>query len=71
MGSPVPGSDPLTIVYYTLAAIILYLAADWILRWLEGRAGRVFEYRTLVFFLLLAGMALGSFAAIRTFVAPD
>ena len=61
----------MTIVYYTAAAILLYLAADWILRALEARAGRVFEYRTLVFFLLLAGMALGSFAAIRAFVAPD
>lgn len=61
----------MTAVYYTLAAIILYLAADWILRWLEGRAGRVFEYRTLVFFLLLSGMALGSFALIRSFVGPD
>jgi len=61
----------LTAVYYTAAGITLYLAADGILRGLEGRAGRVFEYRTLVFFLLLAGMALGSFALIRTFVAPD
>ena len=61
----------MTAVYYTAAGIILYLAADWILRWLEGREGRVFEYRTLVFFLLLAGMALGSFALIRTFVAQD
>lgn len=71
MGSPAPGSGRLTIVYYTAAAALLYLAADWILRRLEARAGRVFEYRTLVFFLLLAGMALGSFAAIRAFVAPD
>lgn len=60
----------MTAIYYTLAGILLYLAADWILRWLEGRAGRVFEYRTLVFFLLLSGMALGSFAIIRVLVAP-
>jgi predicted PurR-regulated permease PerM len=61
----------MTAVYYTAAGIVLYLAADWILRWLERRAGRVFEYRTLVFFLLLSGMALGSFAVIRSLVAPD
>lgn len=61
----------MTALYYTAAGIVLYLAADRILRWLEGRAGRVFEYRTLVFFLLLSAMALGSFALIRTFVAPD
>ncbi len=61
----------MTIVYYTLAGILLYLAADWILRMLEARAGRIFGYRTLIFFLLLFGMALGSFAVIRAVVAPD
>ena len=70
MGSPAQGSDPLTIVYYTAAAILLYLAADWILRALAARAGWVFEYRTLVLFVRPAGMALGSFAALRAFVAP-
>ena len=61
----------MTAVYYTIAGILLYLLADWILRWLEGWAGRVFEHRSLVFFLLLSGMALGTFAIIRDLVAPD
>jgi hypothetical protein len=61
----------MTALYYTIAGIVLYLAADWILRWLERRAGRVFEHRTLVFFLLLSVMAVASFAAIRAFMAPD
>jgi hypothetical protein len=61
----------MTAIYYTMAGVLLYLAADWILRRLESRAGRVFEYRTLIFFLLLAGMALGSFAIIRALMAPD
>lgn len=61
----------MTAIYYTIAGIVLYLAADWILRWLEGRTGRVFEYRTLVFFLLLAVMAVASFAVIRAVLAPD
>jgi phosphotransferase system glucose/maltose/N-acetylglucosamine-specific IIC component len=58
-------------VYYTLAAIILYLAADWILRRLEQRAGRVFEHRTLVFFVLLLSMALVTFAFLRSWLKPD
>lgn len=58
----------MTMVYYTAAGIVLYLAADWILRWLEARAGRIFEYRTLIFFALLLTMALVSFAAIRALV---
>lgn len=57
-------------LYYTIAGIVLYLLADRILRGLEARAGRVLEYRALIFFLLLAGLALGSFAVIRALVAP-
>jgi len=58
-------------LYYTIAGIVLYLLADWILRQMEARAGRVFEHRTLVFFGLLSALALGTFALIRTLVAPD
>jgi hypothetical protein len=58
-------------VYYTIAGVVLYLLADWVLRRMEARAGRVFEHRTLVFFALLSAMALGSFAVIRALVAPD
>ena len=57
-------------VYYTIAGIVLYLLADWILRRLEARAGRVFEHRSLVFFALLSALALGSFALIRAWLAP-
>ena len=55
-------------IIYTLTGIILYVAADWLLRRLEERAGRVFENRTLVFFALLLSMALVAFAVIRAFV---
>ncbi len=52
-------------VYYTITGIVLYLLADRILRLLEARAGRVFEHRTPLFFVLLLAMALVAFAAIR------
>jgi hypothetical protein len=52
-------------VYYTVTGIALYLLADRILRLLEARAGRIFEQRTLIFFVLLLAMALVTFAAIR------
>ena len=55
-------------IIYTLTGIILYVAADWVLRRLESRAGRVFENRTLIFFALLLSMALVAFAVIRAFV---
>ncbi|MGD2138313.1 MAG: hypothetical protein PVF08_08655 [Gammaproteobacteria bacterium] len=53
------------ILYFTLTAIILYLAADWILNRIEVAAGRRFEYRSLIFFAILLVMALTSFALIR------
>jgi hypothetical protein len=57
-------------VYYTITGVVLYLLADRILRVIEARAGRIFEHRTLVFFVLLLAMALVTFAVIRRLV-PD
>ena len=54
-------------IYFTLAGIILYLVADWLLRQMEQRAGRRFGHRTLIFFGLLLGLALASFGVIRRF----
>lgn len=54
------------IIYFTLAAILLYLAADWILRRIEAAAGKRLEYRSLIFFVILSTMAVTSFTLIRT-----
>jgi len=59
------------IVYYTVAGIVLYLAADWILRAIERRRGSVLEYRTLIFFFILLALALLSFQAIQYFLATS
>jgi len=56
-------------IYYTAAAIILYLAADRIVETAERMAGRRFEYRTVYFFALLSALAVGSFYAIRSMIA--
>lgn len=53
------------IVAYTLAGIILYLGSDWILVQIENASGRKFEYRSLVFFVIIMILALASFAVIR------
>lgn len=55
------------ILYFTLTAILLYLAADWILNRIEAAAGRRLEYRSIIFFAVFLGMALSSFALIRHF----
>ncbi|MGH6952709.1 MAG: hypothetical protein ACREGL_00885 [Alphaproteobacteria bacterium] len=53
------------LLYFTVAAIALYLAADWALKRIERRRGRTFEHRTLVFFALLLTLSLVTFALIR------
>ncbi len=55
------------IVYFTLAAVLLYFGADWILNRIEFAAGRRLEYRSIIFFAILLIMALTSFALIRHF----
>jgi len=63
-----PEGVPMEIVYFTIVAILLYLLADWILRRVEAYLGRVLEQRTVVFFVILANLALVSFAAIRAYM---
>jgi hypothetical protein len=55
------------ILWFTLVAIVLYLAADAALRAIEARAGRTLEYRSVIFLGVLMGLALISFALIRHF----
>ena len=54
-------------VYYTIVAVILYVAADRILNRIEVAAGKRHKYRSLIFFGLLMTMALASFALIRAY----
>lgn len=60
----------MTTIYFTLVAIGLYLVADRILDALERRAGRRFEQRSLVFFVLLLVLSLVTFAALRRVFGP-
>jgi hypothetical protein len=53
------------ILYFTVAAMILYVAADWILKRVETAAGKRFENRSLIFFAILLTMAVTAFAIIR------
>jgi Ca2+/Na+ antiporter len=55
----------MSIVYFTLVAIVLYLAADWLLNRAEIAAGRRFAHRSLIFFAILLSLALTSFTLIQ------
>jgi predicted PurR-regulated permease PerM len=61
----------MTTVYFTLAAIVLYIVSDRVLDLLERRAGRRFENRSLIFFGLLLGLSLVTFAVVRRFAGVD
>ena len=52
-------------IYFTLTAIVLYVVASNVLEAFERRAGRRFEHRSLIFFGILLGLALVTFAVIR------
>ncbi|MDH3777355.1 MAG: hypothetical protein OES59_00930 [Gammaproteobacteria bacterium] len=57
----------MSIVYFTLVAALLYLLSDWVLQRAEVAVGRVFQYRSLLFFAILLTLALISFTVIGNF----
>jgi hypothetical protein len=56
--------QPMSIVYFTFVAAILYLFSDWAVQRAELVAGRRFEHRSLVFFCILLALALTTFTLI-------
>ena len=55
----------MSIVYFTIVAIVLYFAADWLLVRMEIAAGRRLEHRSLIFFAILMTLALSTFSLIQ------
>jgi hypothetical protein len=52
-------------IYYTTAGIVLYFLSDWILNRIEVSRGNRFENRSLVFFVIILVLAMGSFKIIE------
>ena len=59
----------MSVVYFTIVAIILYFAADWLLERMEIAAGRRLEYRSLIFFVILLALELLSFSLIQYYTS--
>jgi hypothetical protein len=55
----------LSAIYFTLAGVALYFVSDWLLQRLEVRAGKRFEHRSLIFFVILLSLALITFHLIQ------
>ena len=56
------------IVLFTVLAAVLYLVSDRLLNVLELRAGRRFEYRSLIFFAILLALAMLAFSLVQRLV---
>jgi len=57
------------LIAFTAVGLILYLLADWLLNRIEIMVKRRLEYRTLVFFGILFGLALVVFPLIRIYLS--
>jgi len=55
------------ILYYTVAAIFLYVISDWILNRIEIRRGERFENRSLIFFAIILVLSVVLFNLIQQF----
>lgn len=56
---------PVSIVYFTVVAVALYLVSDRLLEVIERNAGKRLEHRSLVFFVILLSLALVTFSLIQ------
>ena len=55
-------------LYYTITAVLLYLLSDWILNKIETYYGKRFEYRSVIFFVIIMILAVASFEMIDRIV---
>jgi len=56
-------------LYYAIAAVLLYMVSDWILNRIEMRRGERFENRSLIFFVIILILATAAFNLIQ-YVQP-
>jgi len=52
------------ILLFTLVAVALYFASDWLLRQLERTRGKPFKHRQLIYFFIILVLTMGSFEII-------
>jgi hypothetical protein len=54
------------VVLFTLNAIVIYLVADWAIRWMEARRGAAIRHRQIIFFVIFLSLALITFRLLQT-----
>ena len=58
-------------IYFTVAAVLLYLLSDWILNQIEIRRGERLENRSLIFFAIILVLSVLLFNLIQRFQPAD
>jgi len=58
-------------IYYTIAAVVLYAVSDYILNAIEIKRGERLPNRSLVFFAIILTLAVIVFSGIRALYQPD
>ncbi|MCW8854026.1 MAG: hypothetical protein OQK76_01425 [Gammaproteobacteria bacterium] len=53
-------------VYFTIAAVVLYVVSDWILNQIEIKQGARLENRSMIFFVIIGTLSVISFYIIQT-----
>ena len=56
------------IVVFTANAIVIYLLADWIVKFVEKRRGEVLRNRRIIFFIVFLPLILISFELLKHFL---
>jgi len=55
-------------IYFTIAAIALYVVSDWILNQIEIKRGERLPNRSVVFFFIIITLSVITFTAIQKFL---
>jgi len=58
------------LIYYTIAALVLYGISDYILNTIEVRMGKRLPNRSFIFLIIITILAMVSFTLIRSIFAP-
>lgn len=57
------------LILFTLNGIVIYLLADWLVKFIERKRDAVLKQRQAVFFVIFLALALTSFAILRSLLA--
>ncbi|MCK4743826.1 MAG: hypothetical protein KAT25_08405 [Sulfuriflexus sp.] len=58
------------LIYYTIAAVVLYSLSDFILNNIEHKMGKRLANRSFYFLIIITILSLSSFSLIRAIFAP-